>query len=90
MTKERFKYLMDKLMLIVKKLGQLVEEKENRIKDAKRIAKKGGPSLLARVLAKAGLAGFSGALTGGLSTALMVGFVAKDLYDIANILAEEE
>ena len=33
MTKERFKYLMDKLMLIVKKLGQLVEEKENRIKE---------------------------------------------------------
>lgn len=56
----------------------------------KRIAKKGGPSLLARVLAKAGLAGFSGALTGGLSTALMTGFVAKDLYDIANILAEEK
>jgi len=33
MTKERFKYLMDQLMLIVKKLGQLVEEKENRIKE---------------------------------------------------------
>jgi hypothetical protein len=33
MTKERFKYLMDKLMLIVKKLGQLVEEKENKIKE---------------------------------------------------------
>lgn len=33
MTKERFKYLIDQLMLIVKKLGQLVEEKENRIKE---------------------------------------------------------
>ena len=31
--KKRFKYLLDELMLIIKKLGQLIDQKEKRIKE---------------------------------------------------------
>ena len=33
MNKKRVNYLLDELMLIIKKLGQLVDQKEERIKE---------------------------------------------------------
>ena len=33
MNKKRVNYLLDELMLIIKKLGQLIDQKEKRIKE---------------------------------------------------------
>ena len=33
MNKKRVNYLMDELMLIIKKLGQLIDQKEKRIRE---------------------------------------------------------
>ena len=40
MNKKRVNYLMDELMLIIKKLGQLIDQKEKRIKELEINAKK--------------------------------------------------
>ena len=39
MLKKEANYLLDKLMLIIKKLGQLIDQKEKRIKELERNAK---------------------------------------------------
>ena len=36
MDKKRVHYLLDELMLIIKKLGQLIDQKEERIKELKK------------------------------------------------------
>ena len=36
MDKKRVNYLLDELMLIIKKLGQLIDQKEERIKELKK------------------------------------------------------
>ena len=36
MNKKRVNYLLDELMLIIKKLGQLIDQKEERIKELKK------------------------------------------------------
>ena len=40
MNKKRVNYLLDELMLIIKKLGQLVDQKEERIKELELNVKK--------------------------------------------------
>ena len=40
MNKKRVNYLLDELMLIIKKLGQLVNQKEERIKELELNVKK--------------------------------------------------
>tara|TARA_Y100000310_G_scaffold211994_1_gene212817 strand:+ start:389 stop:517 length:129 start_codon:yes stop_codon:yes gene_type:complete len=40
MNKKEVNYLLDELMLIIKKLGQLIDQKEERIKELEANAKK--------------------------------------------------
>ena len=54
------------------------------------IARKKGTSFLAGLVAKGALAGLGTVSTYGVGTALTVGLLAKDAYDIHQILTEGE
>ena len=62
-------------------------EKHGAAKVAKYITKKLGWKIAARTLAKGAL-GLAGLATGGLATAAMAAWSAKDLYDVANAVSE--
>ena len=74
---------------MVKQIGGKISEKGAKWAMQK-VLEKGGPMLAARFAAKAGLSGITGAFSGGLGTALTIGFLATDLVLIAEILAEDE
>ena len=56
----------------------------------KKIAAKGGPGLAMKMLGKGAVGAMGAPFSGGVSSALMGGLIAKDLYDIADILLTEE
>jgi hypothetical protein len=56
----------------------------------KKIATKAGPGLAMKMLGKGAVGAMSGPFTGGAGTAFMGTLIAKDIYDIADILLTEE
>jgi hypothetical protein len=67
-------------MLAIKKLGLPAILKE--------IVKKKGVSFAAKTLGKLGLGAVGGAASGGVITALMYTWAAKDLYDVGQVISE--
>jgi hypothetical protein len=55
----------------------------------KKVAKDGGLGLAFRTIGKGGLGAVGSAYSGGALSAISYGWLAKDLYDIANILTED-
>ena len=74
---------------MLKKVGSKINEK-GASWALKKVMEKGGPKLAAKFAAKAGLSGITGAFSGGVGTALTIGFLATDLALIAQILSEDE
>ena len=63
--------------------------KEQGFSAIKKVIKKKGYTWLAKRAGKAGIAGLATYFSGGLGAAVSYGFIAKDMYDIAVILAED-
>ena len=55
-----------------------------------KIYSKAGPGLAMKMLGKGALGAMSGPFTGGTGTVFMGSLIAKDIYDIADILLTEE
>lgn len=56
----------------------------------KKIATKGGPKLAMKMLGKGAIGAMGAPFSGGTSAMFMGGLIAKDIYDIADILLTEE